>query len=68
MSDLVSWQRRIEAEMLHGHTLDWVEAHLINNQERFDEEEKAVLWLYAWSCLPSERARFDAQLMARAMD
>ncbi len=59
-------QLEVEALVLARGNLAAAE-ELINNTPRFTEEQRAALWLYAWSCLPRDRQRKEALAHLRAV-
>ena len=60
MADMIELRETIAEQMDDGASLDQVEAELIAPQDQLDEEEKAALWLYAWSFVPLARQRTEA--------
>jgi hypothetical protein len=62
--NMVEEQSRIIAMMERGATFDDVEASVIRSAP-CDDDEKAALWLFAWSYIPSRKQRYDAN-QARA--
>jgi hypothetical protein len=55
MADIIELRETIAEQMDDGASLDQVEAELIASQDDLDEEEKAALWLFAWSFVPLAR-------------
>jgi hypothetical protein len=55
----VDEQSRILAMLERGATFDDVEEGVINHAP-CDEDEKAALWLFAWSFLPVGEQRYEA--------
>ena len=60
MADMIELRETIAEQMDEGASLDQVEAELIASQDHLDEEEKAALWLFAWSFVPLARQRMEA--------
>ncbi len=60
LAEIIELRDAITERMDCGASLDEVEAELIESQEDLDEEEKAALWLFAWSSLPLVRPRSTA--------
>jgi hypothetical protein len=58
-------QERIAELMLDGASLDQVESDVIE-PSRFSEDQKAALWLYAWSYLGADHQRGHAGALIRA--
>jgi hypothetical protein len=56
---MVEEQSRIITMMERGATFDDVEEDVINRAP-FDDDEKAALWLFAWSFIPSGEQRYEA--------
>lgn len=46
--------------MLAGRSVDWVEREVIDSQPELTADEKAALWLYAWSFVGLDRQRDEA--------
>jgi hypothetical protein len=63
---LVEEQSRIIAMMERGATFDEVEESVINHAP-FDNDEKAALWLFAWSFIPPGKQRYEANQHLRAI-
>lgn len=55
MPDLIELRETIAERMDAGASLDQVEVELIEPQGHLDDEQKAVLWLFAWSLEPLAR-------------
>jgi hypothetical protein len=53
MSDIIELRSAITGRMDEGASLGQVETELIEPQGHLDDEEKAALWLFAWSLDPS---------------
>jgi hypothetical protein len=53
--DLFELQDAIRARLAEGDDLDLVESELIERAD-LDEDHKAALWLFAWSCSQSPTA------------
>jgi hypothetical protein len=51
-------QSRIAEMMERGATFDQVEANVIDGAP-CDADEKAALWLYAWSFMPRGQQRYE---------
>jgi hypothetical protein len=58
--DLVELRNTIAERMDDGASLDEVETELIEPQDDLDDEERAALWLFAWSFVPLARQRIEA--------
>lgn len=56
---MVEEQSRIVAMMERGATFDEVEESIINDAP-YDDDEKAALWLFAWSFIPLGKQRYEA--------
>jgi hypothetical protein len=56
---MVEEQSRIVAMMERGATFDEVEESVINDAP-YDHDEKAALWLFAWSFIPPGKQRYEA--------
>jgi hypothetical protein len=52
MPDLLELRETIAERIDAGASLDQVEVDLIESQGHLDDEEKAALWLFAWSLEP----------------
>jgi hypothetical protein len=59
-------QSRIEQMMERGAKFDEVEADVINGAP-CDSDEKAALWLYAWSFMPHGQQRYEANQHLRQL-
>jgi hypothetical protein len=59
-------QSRIAQMMERGATFDEVEADVIHDAP-CDSDEKAALWLYAWSFMPRGRQRYRAKQRLRRL-
>lgn len=57
---LVELQRCIGERVRHGGSLDQVEEEIIDPAP-LDENQKAALWLYAWTELPRRRQRAEVR-------
>ena len=55
MPDLIDVREEIDERMRAGASLDDVESELIVAQDHLDTDEKAALWLFAWSFVPPVR-------------
>ena len=64
---LIEIRDTITERMDHGSSLDDVEAELIESQDQLDDDEKAALWLFAWSFVPPLRQRNEALRLAGAL-
>lgn len=51
-------QKRIRARMRSGDSLEDVEEQIID-PAHLDPDQKAVLWLYAWSLVPRRKQRAE---------
>jgi hypothetical protein len=54
----------ISRRMRHGDSIDDVDLELIE-RSGLSSDEKAALWLYAWSFVPRRKQRASAQLHLR---
>jgi len=63
---MVEEQSRIISMMERGATFDDVEEGVINDSP-FDDDEKAALWLFAWSFVPLRKQRYEAHQHLRAI-
>lgn len=54
----------IRSRMRHGESIDDVDLELIE-RSGLSTDEKAALWLYAWSFVPRRKQRASAQLHLR---
>jgi hypothetical protein len=59
-ADIIELRNAIAERMDEGASLDEVETELIERQDHLDEEERAALWLFAWSFVPLARQRMEA--------
>ena len=59
-------QFRIAKMMERGATFDEVEADVIDGAP-CDSDEKAALWLYAWSFMPRGHQRYEANQHLRRL-
>jgi len=59
MSRLKDIQAEIALRMRRGHTFASIESEIIDLGD-FSEEEKAALWLYGWSFVPTAYQRTEA--------
>jgi hypothetical protein len=64
---LIELRETITERMDQGSSLDDVEAELIESQDQLDDDEKAALWLFAWSFVPPLRQRNEALRLAGAL-
>jgi hypothetical protein len=55
MPDIIELRDEITERMDEGISLDQVELELIERQDHLGDEEKAALWLFAWSLVPLVR-------------
>lgn len=60
----VSILQEIRARMRHGDSIDDVDLELIE-RSGLSQDEKAALWLYAWSFVPRRAQRASAELHLR---
>jgi hypothetical protein len=60
MSNLSSLQERVATMMLDGASLDSVEKEVIERSE-LNSEQKAAIWLYAWSFVKTQEQRAQAE-------
>jgi len=63
---MVEEQSRIAEMMERGATFDTVEEDVINRTP-CDAEEKAALWLFAWSFMPRAHQRYEANQHLRRL-
>ena len=63
---MVEHQSRIITMMDGGATFDAVEEGVINTGA-FDDDEKAALWLFAWSFIPPGEQRYEANQHLRRL-
>ena len=63
---MVEEQSRIVAMMERGATFDDVEEDVINPAP-FSDDEKAALWLFAWSFIPLGKQRYEANQHLRRL-
>lgn len=61
---LAQWVAEIETRMQLGETFDRIEDE-INQDAVLDDEQKAALWLFAWSCQSGAHQRLTARKFAR---
>ena len=54
----------IRRRMRHGDSIDDVDLELIDRTD-LSADEKAALWLYAWSFVPRRKQRASAELHLR---
>jgi hypothetical protein len=54
----------VRRRMRHGDSIDDVDLELIERSD-LSSDEKAALWLYAWSFVPRSRQRASAELHLR---
>ena len=57
MAEILELRDAITERMDDGASLGEVDAELIESQDQLDDEEKAALWLFAWSSEPLVRQR-----------
>jgi hypothetical protein len=55
MLEIIELREKITERMDEGVSLDQVETELIEREDYLDDEEKAALWLFAWSLVPLAR-------------
>jgi hypothetical protein len=63
---MVEEQSRIITMMERGATFDDVEEGVINRAP-YDDDEKAALWLFAWSFIPPGKQRYEANQHLRRL-
>jgi hypothetical protein len=63
---MVEEQSRIAEMMERGATFGAVEEDVINHAP-YDAEEKAALWLFAWSFMPLANQRYEANQHLRRL-
>lgn len=66
-ADIIELRDAIEERMGDGASLDQVETDLIDSQAHLGADEKAVLWLFAWSFVPQLRQRNEALRLSGAV-
>ena len=59
-----SIQDQIRRRMRHGASIDDVDLELIERSD-LSADEKAALWLYAWSFVPRRKQRASAEVHLR---
>lgn len=59
-ASLDEYQSRIAERMERGGSVDDVDEEIIGPSP-FTNEQKAALWLYAWSYVPPARQRYEAR-------
>ena len=67
ITELIELRETITERMDQGSSLDDVDAELIDSQDQLDDDEKAALWLFAWSFVPPLRQRNEAIRIAGAL-
>jgi hypothetical protein len=67
ITELIELRETITERMGQGSSLDDVDAELIDSQDQLDDDEKAALWLFAWSFVPPLRQRNEAIRLAGAL-
>jgi hypothetical protein len=55
MPDIIELREKITERIDEGVSLDRVETEVIERENHLGEEEKAALWLFAWSLVPLAR-------------
>ena len=65
MPDIIELRRAITERMDDGASLGDVDADLIESQPQLDDDEKAALWLLAWSTAPLIHGSRDAPWRVR---
>jgi hypothetical protein len=63
-SAVVRAREDVRRRMSHGDTIDDVDAEIIEPSD-LNADEKAALWLYAWSFVPRRSQRKSAELHLR---
>jgi hypothetical protein len=66
MSNLPALQERVATMMLDGASLDRVEKEVIERSE-LNSEQKAAVWLYAWSFVKTHEQRAQAERYLAAL-
>jgi hypothetical protein len=61
---IVRFQDRIQKRMARGGTIDDIDAEIIEPAD-LSADQKAALWLYAWSHLSRRKQRRSAELHLR---
>jgi hypothetical protein len=64
ITELIELRETITERMGQGSSLDDVDAELIDSQDQLDDDEKAALWLFAWSFVPPLLQRNEAIRLA----
>jgi hypothetical protein len=59
-----SIQKQIRKRMRHGDSIDDVDLELVE-RSGLSADEKAALWLYAWSFVPRRKQRASAEVHLR---
>jgi hypothetical protein len=59
-----SIQKQIRRRMRHGDSIDDVDLEVIE-RSGLSPDEKAALWLYAWSFVPRRKQRASAEVHLR---
>lgn len=59
-----SIQKQIRKRMRHGDSIDDVDLELVE-RSGLSADEKAALWLYAWSFVPRRKQRPSAEVHLR---
>ena len=67
MLDIIDLREKIGERMNEGASLDDVEAELIESQDHLGDDEKAALWLFAWSFVPPVHQRSEALRLSGAV-
>jgi hypothetical protein len=55
MPGIIELREKITERIDEGVSLDQVERELIEREDHLGDEEKAALWLFAWSLVPLAR-------------
>jgi hypothetical protein len=63
---VVALQENVHQRMRHGGSIDDVDTEIIEPSP-LDADQKAALWLYAWSCMPRRMQRRSAQSMLEGL-
>jgi hypothetical protein len=67
MTDIIELRETITDQMDEGVSLDRVDTEIIAPQDQLGDEEKAALWLFAWSLEPLARWRSRAPQLSGRM-
>jgi len=65
-SGIVALGQAVQERMRYGGSIDDVDAEIIE-PSTLDPDQKAALWLYAWSYLPPRRQRHSAEVLLQML-